>query len=136
MILFHAENNFRIKAPQALKVWITNSVLKEEKTIGDINIIFCDDTFLLIKNKKYLNHSSLTDILTFDFSTKKSLSGDIFISTERVKENATKYNVPFNNELNRVIIHGVLHLLGYKDKTEKEKKIMRKKEDFYLSLQT
>ena len=136
MILFHAENNFRIKAPQALKVWITNSVLKEEKTIGDINIIFCDDTFLLIKNKKYLNHSSLTDILTFDFSTEKSLSGDIFISTERVKENATKYNVSFNKELNRVITHGILHLLGYKDKTEKEKKIMRKKEDFYLSLQT
>jgi len=136
MILLHAENNFLIKAPQTLKTWITKSVLKEGAAIGDINIIFCDDAFLLIKNKKYLNHSSLTDILTFDFSTDKSLSGDIFISTERVKENATKYNVPFNNELNRVIIHGVLHLLGYKDKTEKEKKIMRKKEDFYLSLQT
>ena len=135
MILLHAENNFLIKAPQTLKIWITKSVLKEGAAIGDINIIFCDDAFLLIKNKKYLNHSSLTDILTFDFSTEKSLSGDIFISTERVKENATKYNVPFNNELNRVIIHGVLHLLGYKDKTEKEKKIMRKKEDFYLSLQ-
>ena len=136
MILLHAENNFLIKAPQTLKIWITKSVLKEGAAIGDINIIFCDDTFLLIKNKKYLNHSSLTDILTFDFSTKKSLSGDIFISTERVKENATKYKVPFKNELNRVLIHGILHLLGYKDKTEKEKKIMRKKEDFYLSLQT
>ena len=136
MILLHAENNFLIKAPRLLKIWITKSVLKEQNTIGDINIIFCDDTFLLIKNKKYLNHSSLTDILTFDFSTEKSLSGDIFISTERVKENATKYNVSFNKELNRVIIHGILHLLGYKDKTEKEKKIMRKKEDFYLSLQT
>ena len=136
MILLHVENNFLIKAPQTLKIWITKSVLKEGAAIGDINIIFCDDAFLLIKNKKYLNHSSLTDILTFDFSTKKSLSGDIFISTERVKENATKYNVSFNKELNRVIIHGILHLLGYKDKTEKEKKIMRKKEDFYLSLQT
>jgi len=136
MILFHAENNFRIKAPRLLKIWITKSVLKEQNTIGDINIIFCDDAFLLIKNKKYLNHSSLTDILTFDFSTGKSISGDIFISTERVKENATKYKVPFKNELNRVLIHGILHLLGYKDKTEKEKKIMRKKEDFYLSLQT
>jgi len=136
MILLHAENNFLIKAPQTLKIWITKSVLKEQNTIGDINIIFCDDAFLLIKNKKYLNHSSLTDILTFDFSTGKSISGDIFISTERVKENATKYKVPFKNELNRVLIHGILHLLGYKDKTEKEKKIMRKKEDFYLSLQT
>ena len=136
MILLHAENNFLIKAPQTLKIWITKSVLKEGAAIGDINIIFCDDAFLLIKNKKYLNHSSLTDILTFDFSTGKSISGDIFISTERVKENATKYKVPFKNELNRVLIHGILHLLGYKDKTEKEKKIMRKKEDFYLSLQT
>ena len=136
MILLHVENNFLIKAPQTLKIWITKSVLKEGAAIGDINIIFCDDAFLLIKNKKYLNHSSLTDILTFDFSTGKSISGDIFISTERVKENATKYKVPFKDELNRVLIHGVLHLLGYKDKTEKEKQIMRKKEDFYLSLQT
>ena len=136
MIFFHSENNFQIKAKQSLKRWITKCVSREEKRIGDINIIFCDDAFLFMKNEKYLNHSTLTDILTFDCSTEKSISGDIFISTERVKENAAKYKVLFTNELNRVMIHGILHLLGYNDKTRKEKKIMREKEDFYLSLQT
>ena len=92
--------------------------------------------FLNEKNKAYLGHDSFTDIITFDYSEKDLISGDIFISIDRVKENASLFNTSLENEFSRVIIHGILHLLGYKDKSEKEKKIIRAKEDFYLSLQT
>jgi rRNA maturation RNase YbeY len=88
------------------------------------------------KNRSYLGHDTFTDIITFDYSDRDLISGDIFISIDRVRENAPINNTPFENELSRVIIHGILHLLGYKDKGKKEKEIMRKKEDFYLSLQT
>ena len=102
----------------------------------DLSFIFCDDMELLNKNSKYLNHDTLTDILTFDYSENNNISGDIYISIDRVKENAKTYKVTFENELDRVMIHGVLHLLGYKDKSKKDQKAMREKEDFYLSLQT
>ena len=99
---------------------------------GDFELL----DFLNEKNKTYLGHDSFTDIITFDYSEKDLISGDIFISIDRVKENASLFNTSFENECSRVIIHGILHLLGYKDKSEKEKKIIRAKEDFYLSLQT
>jgi len=99
-----------------------------------LNYIFCSDTYLHKINLEYLKHDTLTDIITFDYSEKKQISGDIFISIDRIKENALKFNQSTDIELNRVLIHGVLHLLGYKDKTPKEKETMRAKEDFYLTL--
>ena len=136
MIDFHSNTDFQLKNKASINSWIENVVEKEGAEIVELSFIFCDDMELLDKNKKYLNNNTLTDILTFDYSEKKRISGDIYISIDRVKENATTYNISFEKELHRVIIHGVLHLLGYKDKREKEKNKMREKEDFYLSLQT
>jgi len=136
MILFHSETTFQLKQKIAVKKWIKETIVKEGKTTKDINFIFCDDYFLHEKNRAYLGHDTFTDIITFDYSDRDLISGDIFISIDRVRENAPINNAPFENELSRVIIHGILHLLGYKDKGKKEKEIMREKEDFYLSLQT
>ena len=136
MILFHSETNFQLNQKSAVKIWVKETIAKEGKISKDINFIFCDDRFLNEKNKAYLGHDSFTDIITFDYSDRDLISGDIFISIDRVRENAPINNAPFENELSRVIIHGILHLLGYKDKGKKEKEIMREKEDFYLSLQT
>ncbi len=108
-------------------------ILKEQKIKGDITFVFCSDDYLLKLNKDYLQHDYFTDIITFDYCEKNIISGDIFISIDRIKENARQYNVTFENELQRVMIHGVLHLVGYKDKSEEEKKIMREKENFYLN---
>lgn len=115
-----------------LRNWI-NSVIKEEKRkTGDLNFIFCSDEYLLRINQQYLEHDYYTDIITFDYVTGSVISGDIFISIDRVKENAGVYQVSFSTELNRIMIHGVLHLLGYKDKEVEHKKIMTEKEDYYL----
>ena len=105
-----------------------------DKTTGDLSVIFCDDEYLKRINVKYLGHDYYTDIITFDYSEKNLVSGDLFISIDRVDENARLNNVDFINELYRVIIHGVLHLCGYNDKTLKEKKEIRAKEDYFLSL--
>jgi len=113
--------------------WINNSIQNENKQKGEINIIFCSDDYLLKMNKDHLNHDYFTDIITFDYCEKDLVSGDLFISTDRVGENAKKFNVEFNAELNRVIIHGVLHLIGYNDKTDEEQKEMTEKENFYLN---
>ena len=115
------------------KKWIEGIVLSENKSLGNIVFVFCNDQFLLEKNIKYLNHNTLTDVISFDYSTKNKIHGDILISVERVKENARLYNQKFSTELNRVMAHGLLHLLGYKDKSEAEAKIMRSKENYYLS---
>ena len=115
------------------KKWIEGIVLSENKSLGNIVFVFCNDQFLLEKNIKYLNHNTLTDVISFDYSTKNKIHGDILISVERVKENARLYNQKFSTELNRVMAHGLLHLLGYKDKSEKDAKIMRSKENYYLS---
>ena len=136
MIKFHAITDFEIADKSILKKWIKKVVKKEGSAIAELNFIFCDDEYLLEKNKTFLKHDTLTDIITFDYSEKNTLTGDVYISIERVKENAQNYEVSFKNELHRVIIHGVLHLLGYKDKNEKHQKEMKEKEDFYLSLQT
>ncbi len=136
MIKFHAITDFEIADKSILKKWIKKVVKQEGSAIAELNFIFCDDEYLLEKNKTFLKHDTLTDIITFDYSEKNTLTGDVYISIERVKENSQNYGVPYENELHRVIIHGVLHLLGYKDKNEKQQKEMREKEDFYLSLQT
>ena len=136
MIRFHPITDFEITDKSKLKKWIIKVVKKEGSDIAELNFIFCDDDYLLEKNKTFLKHDTLTDIITFDYSEKNTLTGDVYISIERVKENSQNYGVPYENELHRVIIHGVLHLLGYKDKNEKQQKEMREKEDFYLSLQT
>ena len=112
--------------------WIENIIYSEKKIPGEIVFVFCDDPYLLKKNIEFLKHNSLTDVITFDYSQKNKISGDILISIDRVEENAKIYNTTFLNELNRVMAHGLLHLLGYSDKTLEEKKIMREKEDFYL----
>ena len=115
------------------KKWIEGIVLSENKSLGNIVFVFCNDQFLLEKNIKYLNHNTLTDVISFDYSTKNKIHGDILISVERVKENARLYNQKFSTELNRVMAHGLLHLLGYKDKSEEDAKIMKSKENYYLS---
>jgi rRNA maturation RNase YbeY len=136
-IQFFSENiRFKLPRPIKTKRWILEVIRQEKSKLDSLNYIFCDDVFLLEINSHYLRHKTLTDIITFDYSTKKVLSGEIYISIERVKENSVKFKQPFEQELHRVIIHGVLHLLGYQDKTLRHKRIMRKKEDAYLSLRS
>lgn len=114
--------------------WIKETITSEGKTLGDISFIFCSDTYLLEVNKQYLNHDYFTDIITFDYVEGNLISGDIFISCDRVRENAAEFKTGFENELFRIIIHGVLHLLGYKDKSKKDKLLMTAKEDLYLKV--
>ena len=113
--------------------WVKKIIHKEKKIVGDIVFVFCNDKYMLEKNIKFLNHDTLTDVITFDYCKGEIISGDIIISIDRVKENATIFNVSFFNELERVMAHGLLHLLGYKDKNKKDALIMRKKENFYIS---
>ena len=129
MINFFSENNFELEDNVAYEKWLQNVIISEEKKEGDINYIFCDDEYLHEINVKYLNHDDYTDIISFDNAVGNILHGDIFISTERVAENAEKFQVEFQEELKRVIAHGLLHFCGYKDKTDKEAQLMREKED-------
>jgi len=133
---FSEEVSFKIPHPRKTANWIKLSIQKEKGQPGDINYIFCSDRYLLDINKEYLNHNSLTDIITFDTRSTKSspISADIYISIERVKDNAKTLEIGFDSELHRVMIHGVLHLVGYKDKSKANKAQMRKKEEAYLSL--
>ncbi len=129
---FNEDIEFQIENNHSITVWI-NSVIDENKYLpGTINYIFSSDEYLLKLNQQYLEHDTYTDIITFDYSTGKVLSGDIFISIDRVKENALKFKKTFENELHRVMIHGILHLCGFKDKTDAESKEMRQREDHYL----
>lgn len=115
-----------------VKNYINELLNSELKQFGVISIIFCSDNYLLDINVNYLNHNYFTDIITFNYVEGSVISGDLFISVERVKENAVDYNIPWIKELYRVVFHGVLHLVGYNDKSEEEKKLMREKEDYYL----
>ena len=134
-ITFFSETiSFALPNEHIISEWISDTISKEEKTATELSYIFCTDDYLHNINLTYLNHDTYTDIITFDYTEKNQISGDIFISIDRVKENAVTYRKTFENELHRVIIHGVLHLLGYKDKTADEAETMRAKEDFYLSL--
>jgi probable rRNA maturation factor len=132
---FYHKVNFKLKEPRKVTSWIKRVVEKEGSSIQEVNYVFCTDTYLLNLNKGFLKHNTFTDIITFDNAEGGSaLEGEIYISFDRVKENAEKYQVRFEDELNRVMIHGVLHLLGYKDKKPSEKALMRKKEEACLSL--
>ncbi|MDO9186149.1 MAG: rRNA maturation RNase YbeY [Bacteroidia bacterium] len=128
---------FTLKNKTLLKQWIKEVIEKKKRKAGEITFVFCNDDYLLNINKQYLNHDTFTDIITFDYSkedSKQPISGDIFISIERVEENALKYSKTFENELHRVIIHGVLHLLGYTDKTKIAKEEMTKQENLCLKV--
>ncbi len=113
--------------------WINEVCLLEFKELSEVNLVFCSDEYLYDMNVQHLNHDYFTDIITFDYCVDKQIIGDLFISIDRVSDNAVSFSVPFFEELNRVIIHGVLHLCGYKDKTDVDIKVMRSKEDLYIS---
>ena len=134
MISFNYEDAFQLEDEQKVSNWISDVISAEDCKEGDINYVFCNDEYLHKINVDFLNHDTLTDIISFDYSVGKELHGDIFISTERVEDNAKDFKVSFKDELHRVIVHGVLHYCGYKDKTDYEAKVMRSKEDFYLNL--
>lgn len=132
--LFEENISIKIKNKLKLKNWIKATILAEKKTLGELNYVFCSDEYLHEMNVEYLQHDTLTDIITFDNSdTKNEITGDIFISVDRVIDNAAKFKVSIEDELHRVMVHGVLHLIGYKDKKKEEKETMRFKENFYLN---
>ena len=135
MIHFFYENTSEI-IEENIKPWIEKIIITEEKRLGEINYIFCDDEYLLKINQDFLQHDYYTDIITFDSVRGKTISGEIFVSLQRIKDNASLISKNYEEEKKRVIAHGILHLCGYKDKTEEEQKTMRAKEDFYLSLPT
>jgi len=134
MISFNYETEFKIENEKSFEDWILKTIKSEGKELGEINYIFCDDEYLHKINVDYLNHDTLTDIISFDYSDAHTIAGDIFISVERVKENADEYSVSFDTELKRVMAHGILHYCGYKDKTEEDTKIMRTKEEEKIAL--
>ena len=134
MIEFNYEIDFNLASPERLENWVLACIEKDGFTLGEVNYIFCDDAYLLNLNETFLKHDTLTDIISFDNTMGRLISGDIFISVERVRENATIYEVSFEEELHRVMIHGILHYMGYKDKTDDEKSGMRSKENECLFL--
>lgn len=134
MTSFNYETDFELDNEILFSEWISKIIVSENKTEGDINYVFCDDEYLYKINLEYLQHDDLTDIISFDYSVGNELHGDIFISVERVRENAIDFQVEFDNELKRVMAHGVLHYAGYKDKTESDSEIMRYKENEKIAL--
>lgn len=129
MIIFNYETDFQLDNEEKYQDWLSSVIDSEGKEEGEINYIFCDDDYLYEINVQYLEHETLTDIISFDYTLDNLISGDIFISIERVKDNAKDFGVTFDEELKRVMVHGVLHYCGYKDKTEDDEKLMRTKED-------
>jgi len=134
MIEFNYEIDFKLTDEKKHSDWIRRVIISEGYEILQLDYIFCSDEYLLEKNQQFLNHDTYTDIITFDYSEGKSLAGDIFISIDRLKENSDKYNVRFENELLRVMAHGVLHLMGFKDKLEDESALMKEKENEKIQL--
>jgi rRNA maturation RNase YbeY len=132
MITFQNTSKFKVKDLRKKKLWLNSISNNEGKEIESLSFLFVDDEEMLKYNKKYLQHESYTDVITFDSSIGKKIAGDIIISLERVNDNAKFYQVSYNYELQRVMAHGLLHLLGYNDKNKEEKKIIRKKENYYL----
>lgn len=131
---FNEDSDFRLENAERIENWIIKTIESHDKIVGDIAYIFCSDDYLLKVNQDYLNHDYYTDIITFDYSENGIISGDIFISIDRITDNAKQLNQEFNQELLRVLIHGVLHLLGFKDKSPEEEKLMREKEDEAISV--
>ena len=136
MINFNYETDFKLHSEEAIANWIVETIRLENHKLEEINYVFCNDEYLHKLNVEFLNHDTLTDIISFDYSIGKIVQGDIFISIERVADNAKDFNVPFEDELHRVIIHGVLHYCGYKDKSDSEMALMMKKENQYLAFLT
>lgn len=134
MIEYHSEIDFNLSYHQSYSDWIKRVVKEEGKLLGNLAYIFCSDEFLLELNKKFLNHDTLTDIITFPFNENGDVEAEIYISIPRIKENAIEREIELENELKRVMIHGVLHLLGYGDETEAEQEEMRRMEDKYLEM--
>ena len=133
MIQFFFENIDEIPISTATISWLEDVIKTENKKLGEINYILCDDEYLLKVNQDFLDHDYYTDIITFDYVKGKTISGDIFVSLPRISDNAKTLVRDFNSEFHRVLAHGILHLMGYKDKTEEEITVMRQKEDFYLN---
>lgn len=133
-INFYSENNFELGDQARYSKWLERVILSEDKKLEEISYIFCDDEYLLNINQQYLDHDTYTDIITFDYCVGNILQADIYISTERVQENAESFKVNFDEELRRVLAHGILHLCGYKDKTELEAETMRRKEEEKMQL--
>ncbi|MBL7867697.1 MAG: rRNA maturation RNase YbeY [Flavobacterium lindanitolerans] len=134
MISFNYETEFELPNENEIEKWISEVIVSESKKEGDINYIFCDDEYLHDINVKYLDHDTLTDIISFDYSIGNELHGDIFVSVERVADNAKDFNVSFDEELKRVLAHGILHFAGYKDKSEEDELLMRSKEDEKIAM--
>ncbi|MEA9413604.1 rRNA maturation RNase YbeY [Flavobacterium sp. PL02] len=134
MINFNYETDFVLNNEEAFEAWLSAVILSENKKEGEISYIFCDDEYLHKINVEYLNHDTLTDIISFDYTVGNELNGDIFVSVERVRDNALDFNVPFENELKRVLAHGILHYCGYKDKSESEAALMRSKEEEKIAM--
>ncbi|MGO4912411.1 rRNA maturation RNase YbeY [Leeuwenhoekiella sp. W20_SRS_FM14] len=134
MIEFDSQNDFSLDLEEQTRNWIKATALKESYGIEMLGYVFCSDEYLLQINEQFLKHDTFTDIVTFDYTDNKLLNGEMYISTDRVAENAETFGVSFNTELRRVMIHGLLHMCGYGDKTDEEKETMRAKEDFYLNL--
>jgi probable rRNA maturation factor len=132
MDFFSEDTDFIPEHQEKLSQWVIKVIESEGKTPGAVSFIFCSDEYLLKMNIDHLNHDYYTDIITFDYCEGPVISGDLFISVDRVRENATDLKVTFEDELHRVMVHGVLHLLGYSDKTETNQLVMRKREDQYL----
>ena len=137
MIRYFCEDiKFTYKNKLANNRWLKMVAGSEIRKIGDINVIFCSDNYILDVNMKYLQHDYFTDIITFDYCEGKVLSGDLFISVDSVRENSIEFGTDFEEELHRVIVHGVLHLIGYDDHTEEDKKVIRQKENYYLQMRS
>ena len=134
MIDFNYECDFSLDNEEVIASWLSAVIVSENKKEGEINYIFCDDEYLHKINMEYLNHDTLTDIISFDYTVGNELNGDIFISVERVQDNANDFNVSFEDELKRVLVHGVLHYCGYKDKDEESEQLMRVKEDEKIAM--
>ena len=132
--VFYEDTKTLDKTPEFFDLWFGKICHTEGKLLGDVSVVFCSDTYLLELNKRHLQHDFFTDIITFDYSEGDRVAGDLFVSVDRVYENADAYNVSRETELNRVSVHGILHLLGYKDKTPKEVAVMREKENEALAL--
>lgn len=134
MIVYFWETPFKLNYQKLLNSWINSLIKHEKRILGEINIIFCNDKYLFMINEKYLNHDFYTDVITFNCVRNTKISGDLFLSIDRVKENALKWGFLFEKELYRVIVHGILHLLAYNDKNHTDKNCMQDKENFYLDL--
>jgi rRNA maturation RNase YbeY len=134
MINFNYENDFSLINEQAISAWLSVVIVSENKKEGEINYIFCDDEYLHKINFEYLDHDTLTDVISFDYSVGNEINGDCFISVERVVDNAKDFNVSFDEELLRVMVHGMLHYCGYKDKSDTDELLMRSKEDEKIAL--